>query len=378
MSLAIPQTPYGALYLDTICAAVGVGASDVHFEPTRSGVDIRFRVLGDMQPPWKRLELEHRRPFLTEVKRQSNLSIALTGRPQDGRASYRDWLVDARVNLVPTLHGEKVVLRLLDLKRRFSLDALQLVPRVDQAFREVLQLRNGVVLISGPTGSGKTTTLYSLLCSLDRSAKNIVTLEDPVEYGIEGLNQIPIDRHVSFGSALRAVLRQDPDVILVGEIRDEETAALAFKAAATGHLVFSTVHANGAAQVVDRLLNLGVDRYTIAENLRFSAAQRLVRTLCPTCSRTADAKVLDDLAPALLMNDMATAGTFKVAVGCDACVHGFVSRAPVVEFLNRVEVEKYLNGEHQSLRPAMYSLRDAVIELAANGRIDVREVNDCE
>jgi type II secretory ATPase GspE/PulE/Tfp pilus assembly ATPase PilB-like protein len=331
-----------------------------------------------MQDPWKRLALNHRRPFLNEVKNQANLSIAVSGRPQDGRAHIDDLLLDLRVNLLPMLHGEKIVLRLLDLTREFRLDALGIHDEAMEALKDVAQFKNGVVLISGPTGSGKTTTLYSLLCSLDARAKNIVTLEDPVEYGIEGLNQVPIDRKVSFAGALRAVLRQDPDVILVGEIRDEETAALAFKAAATGHLVLSTIHANGAAEVIDRLVNLGVDRLTIATNLRLSAAQRLVRTLCLRCSRPANESALERLGQRFLSNatDRVLAGHFRVpgGVACTECRKGYVGRVPILEVMTQDDVTKYLSGGHTKGECLSHSIDDACLHHAALGQIDVREV----
>ena len=372
-------SPYAALYHDAVTSARRTGASDIHFEPTLAGVDIRFRVMGEMQAPWKRLGEEHRRPFLNEVKRQANLSIAISGRPQDGRASVQELKLDLRVNLLPTLHGEKVVLRLLDLTREFRLDALGLYQVAHEALAGVSRLRNGVVLISGPTGSGKTTTLYSLLCSMDRRSKNIVTLEDPVEYGIEGLNQVPIDRKVSFSSALRGVLRQDPDVILVGEIRDPETAALAFQAAATGHLVLSTIHANGAAEVVDRLVNLGVDRLTIATNLRLSVAQRLVKTLCLKCSRPVPSDFFKEVSRGLFSSsdERCLVGAFRIRIGegCSECHEGFIGRLPVVEFMTQGDITAYL-ADSTTPRVLDVSLKRSCLHHASLGQIDIREVMD--
>ncbi len=371
-------SPYYDLYFDAVRAAHEAGASDIHFEPTRDGVAIRFRIIGDMDLPWKVLGLDHRQGFFNEIKRLSGLIIAVSGRPQDGRVSFPNLKLDARVNLLPTLHGEKIVLRLLDLQRDFKIDALGIHMSTLEILKDIPRLKNGVVLISGPTGSGKTTTLYSLLCSIDRTAKNIITLEDPVEYGLSGLNQVPIDKKVSFGTALRSVLRQDPDVILVGEIRDEETASLCFKAAQTGHLVLSTIHANSAAGVIDRLVNLGVEKFTIAENLRLSVAQRLVKTLCPGCRETASKDILLDLSSDIFLcqEDAATVGMFKVNGGrsCEYCRNGFIGRVPILEIMKSEEVIHHLRGAERG--HLKRSLKRSFLESATLGQVDIREVKD--
>jgi type II secretory ATPase GspE/PulE/Tfp pilus assembly ATPase PilB-like protein len=373
-----PVSPYAELFRAAVQGAHAMGASDVHIEPTRTGVDIRFRVYGEMRLPWKRLSIEHKQSFLNAVKRETRLAIGVSGSPQDSRCTVQGLPIDLRVNLLPTLHGEKIVLRLLDANREFGIQNLALPETTKADLLDVLRYRNGVVLMSGPTGSGKTTTLYSLLCAIDRRAKNIVTLEDPVEYTIEGINQVQIDRKVPFGQALRAVLRQDPDVILVGEIRDEETASLAFKAAATGHLVLSTVHANGAAEVVSRLLNLGVDRDTLRSNLRFSAAQRLVPLLCPHCRIKAPALTVEALKTLLPCASDFSQGIFciKSEDGCEHCSGGIKGRIPVLEYLRSAQIDACLSSQPGAAMELTVSLRDASFEIARSGKIDIREVMD--
>ncbi len=367
---------YTALFRDALLHAQKQNASDIHFEPTRDGVDIRFRIFGDMSKPWKQLPLEHRQSFMNEVKRLSNLSIAISGKPQDGRISFKSWNLDVRANLLPTLYGEKIVLRLLDLKREFHLSALGLEADILEDLKTTLDFKNGVVLISGPTGSGKTTTLYTLLSGIDRKMKNIVTLEDPVEYGLDGINQVKIDRKLSFNDALRSVLRQDPDVILVGEVRDQETADLCFKAAATGHLVLSTIHANGAAEVITRLMNLKVEPYMIESNLRFSAAQRLVKSICPKCSKTLSNDSEKDPDLMKLLASLGTHDGFRMkGSGCELCREGVTGRVALLEYMRKDEIKDYLASDLKNSPKLVQSLKDAAIRKARAGSIDVKEVH---
>ncbi len=367
---------YTSLFRDALLQAQKQSASDIHFEPTREGIDIRFRVFGDMTKPWKQLSLEHRQSFMNEVKRLSNLSIAVSGKPQDGRISFKSWNLDVRANLLPTLYGEKIVLRLLDLKREFQLSALGLEEDVLEDLKSTLHFKNGVVLISGPTGSGKTTTLYTLLSAIDRKMKNIVTLEDPVEYGLDGINQVKIDRKLSFNDALRSVLRQDPDVILVGEVRDPETADLCFKAAATGHLVLSTIHANGAAEVITRLMNLGVEPYMIESNLRYSAAQRLVKSICPKCSPSLSSAHDNDPDVMKLVATLGSPENFRTkGVGCEACREGITGRVALLEYMRKEEIKEYLSTELKTTPKLVQSLREAALRKSRAGTIDVKEVS---
>jgi type II secretory ATPase GspE/PulE/Tfp pilus assembly ATPase PilB-like protein len=336
-----------------------------------------------MQPPWKQLALDHKQSFVVAVKKETRLAIGVSGKPQDSRCTVEGVPVDLRVNLLPTLFGEKIVLRLLDSGREFGIEKLGIPANTLADMIAALNYRNGVVLISGPTGSGKTTTLYSMLCAIDRTRKNIVTLEDPVEYTIGGINQVRIDPKVSFAGALRAVLRQDPDVILVGEIRDEETAQLAFKAAATGHLVLSTVHANGAVEVVGRLLGLGIDKDTIGENLRFSAAQRLVGRLCQHCSIKAPVTLVEYARDVIEGYTSPKCATFRIreSSGCEQCREGVTGRIPAIEYMNESGIARLLElgpgaaSRSEILKQVMkQTLRRAAYDLASMGLVDVREV----
>jgi len=365
--------PYTSLFRDTVVAAKEASASDIHIQPTRTGVDIRFRLNGDLTL-WKQLDLEHRQSFVNEVKRLTNLSIAMSGRAQDGRVSFKNWKLDIRASLLPSQYGEKIVLRLLDLTRSFALDSIGFDDATLNDLKAALRNKNGVMIISGPTGSGKTSTLYTLLSHLDRETKNILTLEDPIEYGIDGITQVQASPKLSFAEALRAVLRQDPDVILVGEVRDAETADLCVKAAMTGHLVLSTLHANGAAEVVSRFLNLGVDTFSLRATLRFSAAQRLLKRLCSECSLP-----ISDLQRREVITNFADrdltfqeTGTWRVknVEGCSRCRGGISGRVPVLEYMKGHEVQDYLSQLETKPRLSN-SLLSAAIRLAERGNVDV-------
>lgn len=347
--------PYSAFYRQMILQAREQGASDIHVEPTREGISVRFRVHGEVLP-WRNLDIQHRRSFISHVKRLSNLDIAVCGVGQDSRVSLRHWGLDLRVSLGPVQYGEKVTMRLLSLDRKFELSESGLDTATIQMLRDTLKLSHGVILISGPTGSGKTTTLYSLLCALDKQALNIMTIEDPIEYSIDGLVQVPISKRFKFSDALRTALRQDPDVILVGEIRDRETADLCMKAAATGHLVLSTVHANGAAEVVDRLLDLGVERHVLKSVLRFSAAQRLLQKLCPRCA-------LPSTLPSFRIRNLE---------GCDQCrsqVPGVIGRIPVIEYMGSKSIAAYIGGCDAAAGDRT-SLREVALALAQRREVD--------
>lgn len=363
--------PYGSLYIDAVKAAHRERASDIHIKPTADGVEIIFRVLGSMSAPWKKLGLEHREGFINDVKRLTGLSIGISGKAQDSRVSYPVLKLDLRVNLIPSLYGEKIVLRLLDLSRNFEMQSLALDTQTKEDLLAATNAENGVVLISGPTGSGKTTTLYTLVHSLNREKLNILTVEDPIEYTITGITQIGINKKLSFANALRAILRQDPDVILVGEIRDEETADLCFKAASTGHLVLSTVHANGSVEVVQRLLGLGVEKYLIASCLRFSAAQRIIKTLCQNCSIPAPAEDVPSREASVHEGNYRVAGN-----GCTQCRSGYVGLVPMLEYMGTSEIEIFASQGFSGASSPRISLKQAFYSNARRGLVDIREVNN--
>jgi len=364
------DAPYTSLFRECLLEAQKIVASDIHIEPNSDSLIIRIRVNGDLYI-YKTLEKEYRQSFIQEVKRLCNLSIAISNRPQDSRLSLPTWNLALRVNCTPTLYGEKIVLRLLDMTTEFDLSTVNLSNDVVLDLKKSAKEKNGVIIVSGPTGSGKTRTLFSLLNSLEKEKKNIVTLEDPIEYTFKGINQIEIKKTLTFGDGLRAILRQDPDVILVGEIRDFETADLCFKASATGHLVISTLHANSATKVVERLKNMGVEQYMIDSNLKFSSAQRLIKKLCSNCSIKADDEIVEQLCRKYSIEKTSN---FREANprGCNKCKGGISGRVPVMEYLTRNELKsiEILNTKK--------SLLDEYIEKAQLGLIDYKEVHDYE
>jgi len=263
--------------------AIDGGASDIHIEPQRDGVRIRYRVDGELHTSVVLPAAAHR-PLVARVKVLSSIRLDEQRKPQDGRfsASIEDRAIDFRVSTFPSYHGEKIEVRILDRERGYiPLDKIGLTPENVEVMREAISRPHGLILISGPTGSGKSTTLYSMLSEMDRERKNILSLEDPIEYFIDGVTQSQVRPEIgySFANGLRTTLRQDPDVIMVGEIRDGETAKLAIQAALTGHLVLSTIHTNDAVGTIPRLMDMGVEPYLIPPVLIVSIAQRLVRTL---------------------------------------------------------------------------------------------------
>ncbi len=265
--------------------AVEGGASDIHIESTTEKVQVRFRMDGDLHTSLE-LPIKVRDAVIARIKILSQLRLDEKRKPQDGRfsATVEGRRIDFRVSTFPTQHGEKIVMRILDSAKSIaSLDAIGFTAPDLVTIRELLQKPYGIILISGPTGSGKSTTLFSMLSELDRDSQNVVSVEDPVEYEIPGVSQSQVRPEIgyTFASGLRSILRQDPDIIMVGEIRDKETAQLAIQAALTGHLVFSTIHTNTAAGVIPRLVDMGVDPYLIAPTLIAAIGQRLVRKLCP-------------------------------------------------------------------------------------------------
>ncbi|QDV61737.1 GspE/PulE family protein [Crateriforma conspicua] len=271
--------------------AVVAGASDLHIQPRDDRLQIRQRIDGvmfDVVEVPKSIQEE----VISRIKVLGRMNIAEKRLPQDGRATVTlgDRNVDLRIASLPTSHSERIVIRLLDKSvRRYTLDELGMPPAMLQQWQQLISVDHGLILVTGPTGSGKSTTLYGALQTLNSSETNILTLEDPIEYQLPGISQTQINekKGMTFASGLRSLLRQDPDVIMVGEIRDQETATMAIQASLTGHLVFSTLHTNDAASAITRMLDLGVQPYLLASSLVGSLAQRLVRTLCPHCKTTA-------------------------------------------------------------------------------------------
>jgi Type II secretory pathway, ATPase PulE/Tfp pilus assembly pathway, ATPase PilB len=284
-----PQGPAVQLVNSMIGDAVRASASDIHIEPRKDKMEVRFRIDGVLQT-WRDLQKDLQDTIVARIKVMADLDINEKRLPQDGRitVSFPGKSLDMRISSLPVLYGEKVVMRLLDRSMSVRpLEALDFSPHNKAAFDELIHQPLGLLLVTGPTGSGKTTTLYSALNVLRSKTTNIVTCEDPVEYDMEGINQSQVFERIglTFARQLRAILRQDPDVILVGEIRDAETAEIAFRAAMTGHLVLSTLHSNDAPTSVTRLIDMGVPPFLISSGLIGMVAQRLVRRLCPACRR---------------------------------------------------------------------------------------------
>ncbi|HEY9514907.1 MAG TPA: GspE/PulE family protein [Gemmatimonadaceae bacterium] len=319
--------------------AFDAGASDIHLEATRQGLSARFRLDGILVPaPEAPAALHH--AIVSRIKLLAELDIAERRRPQDGRIRVRleSRELDLRVSTVPTMHGESVVLRLLDRGGRpVGLEDLGMSAGTLSAMQSLARKPHGMILVTGPTGSGKTTTLYAALRSREAAAEKLITVEDPIEYQLPGVTQVPVHREagVSFAAALRSILRQDPDVLMIGEMRDSETAGLAVQAAMTGHLVFSTLHTNDALGAIPRLTDLGVPAYLVAATLEAVLAQRLVRRVCEGC-RTAYTPSREELSLLALSDEEELGGGEQLVrgAGCAACRGtGYRGRVGVFELV---------------------------------------------
>jgi general secretion pathway protein E len=329
------EAPVIRLVNNLITKAVEQRASDIHIEPFESAIRVRFRIDGalrDMEPPANRL----RAAIVSRIKIMARLNIAERRLPQDGRIklTIRGIPIDLRVGIVPTMHGESVVLRILNRDSiRLDFAALGIAgPNLD-TYLKVLERPHGILLVTGPTGSGKTTTLYASLVRLNTADKKILTVEDPIEYQLDGINQVQVKQNIGLGFAhvLRSMLRHDPDIIMVGEIRDGETAEIAVQAALTGHLVLSTLHTNNAASSITRLLDMGVEDYLLTSTVNGVVGQRLVRTLCPHCRRPEPA--LPEIVQQLGLRRYAD-GDIRLhhPVGCEECRGtGFFGRSSIFE-----------------------------------------------
>ena len=366
------KSPYVSLFRDTLKEAQLKDASDIHIEPTQAGVSIHLRVNGDLSI-YKKIGISHREGFINEVKCLTNLSLAKFGKAQDTSVTLPSWNLNLRASSLPSLYGENIVLRLLDQSKKFDISRLQLDKTTLEALKIATSYKNGLILLSGPTGSGKTTTLFSLLNSLNNGLINIKTIEDPIEYTMKGITQIATTPRLNFADILRAVLRQDPDVILVGEIRDEETAQICLKAASTGHLVLSTTHANGAMENIGRLKQLGVDEFQLLENLRFSAAQRLLKRICKVCARPARKEEVDDFNELLKENEIVITDTQEIRMkeisDCPKCSK--FGRIPLLEYMTRENIQSLIKTKKVKMAK---SLLEAMAEQIIKGNICLREV----
>lgn len=337
------EAPIIRLVNELISDAVEQQASDIHFEPREDSVRVRFRIDG-MLDTVETLPIAISRNVSSRIKVMAGLNIAERRLPQDGRikVSVRGRDIDLRVSTMPTICGESVVLRILDRSSvALEFEKLGFSGGDLAAFRQILTEPNGIILSTGPTGSGKTTTLYTALSMLNVPAKKVFTVEDPIEYRLAGVNQIQVNSKISltFASALRSMLRQDPDIIMVGEIRDLETAEIAIRASLTGHLVLSTIHTNSAAATLTRLLNMGIEDYLLASSLKGILSQRLVRRLCLSCAQPASLPAamvsrLAKLRSGVTNPELADGHAIKRPAGCPECRNtGFSGRTTIYELL---------------------------------------------
>lgn len=331
------EAPIIKLVNHILVQAVKRGASDIHIEPFEKEIQVRYRIDGVMHiafnPP-KRIQ----GALISRIKIMANLNIAEKRVPQDGRIEIKvaEKMIDIRVSVLPVQFGERIVMRLLDKTKTFSsLQNLGFSKHDFEVIQEAINRPNGIIFVSGPTGSGKTSTLYSILAKLNSPEVNIVTVEDPVEYQMKGVGQVQVREKIglTFAAALRSILRQDPDIVMIGETRDFETAQIAIQAALTGHLVLSTIHTNNAPATITRLLDMGIEAFLIASSLVCVIAQRLVRTLCTHCKK-AYIPTPEEYKNIGITEQIAQTITFYKAVGCDECMQtGYKGRAAIFEIM---------------------------------------------
>ena len=364
--------------------AIREKASDIHIEPFQNSLKLRYRVDGDLaqaESPPKALQLA----ITSRIKILAGLNIAERRVPQDGRFRVKVMgkEVDLRVSILPTSHGEKVVIRILDKTALTgSIDQMGLDEETLVKFRKAIDAPHGMILVTGPTGSGKTTTLYSVLQELNNPQYNIVTVEDPIEYELSGINQVSVrnDIGLDFASALRSILRQDPDIVMVGEIRDNETADIAVKAALTGHQVLSTLHTNDAAGAITRLDDMGIEPFLISSSILMTCAQRLVRKICTNCRE--EFMPEPEIFTRLGVEPKAET-VFYRGSGCDRCKgRGYLGRLAIIEALTVTESIRRLIMKrasaavikNQAVSEGMKTLRMAGIDKALEGQTTLEEV----
>ena len=318
-----------------IVTAVAERASDIHMDPIEEGLKIRFRIDGSLQDHTV-IPKEYERNLTTRIKLIANMNITETRLPQDGaikgRIDGRD--LDMRVASLPTNEGEKIVIRILDYSRSLEgLESLSFSAKNYEKIKRMIAAPNGIILVTGATGSGKSTTTYSMLQELNHEDTNIITVEDPIEMNIEGINQVQVNSEIglTFAAVLRSVLRQDPNIILIGEIRDSETAQIAVRASITGHLVLSTIHTNNSLSTIERLLDMDVERYLLSSALTGIVSQKLARTLCPHCKRLRNTTTFEkEVFRRVLNKDVIE---IYEAVGCEHCINGYHGREAIQEVL---------------------------------------------
>jgi type IV pilus assembly protein PilB len=384
----VDETPIVRFINGILTHAIKSGASDIHFEPYEKKYRVRIRIDGILQEAQSApVNLSGR--IAARLKVLSRLNIAERRVPQDGRMRLKlsaTKTIDFRVNTCPTLFGEKIVLRILDpTSAQLGIDVLGYEPDQKKIFMEAMHQPYGMVLVTGPTGSGKTVSLYTALSILNTDDRNISTAEDPAEISLAGINQVNINPAVglTFSSALKAFLRQDPDVIMVGEIRDLETAEISIKAAQTGHMVFSTLHTNDAPQTLTRLANMGVPAFNIASAVSLIIAQRLGRRLCTKCKQTENIPVEALLEEGFTQKQIDSGMTIFKAVGCDSCTLGYKGRVgiyqvmPISEEMGRIIMEggNAMTLADQADKEGIDDLRKSGLKKVAAGMMSLEELN---
>ncbi|SAL31898.1 type II secretion system protein E [Caballeronia cordobensis] len=393
-TLASDVHPVIRLVNSSLYDALKARASDIHIESTATGLVIKYRIDGVLQETAAAPGVDTAEQVLSRLKVMADLDIGERRIPQDGRfkALINQREIDFRVSIMPSIHGEDAVLRVLDKQRgeagstTLRLDAIGHEPEIVDAIRAIAHEPYGLLLVTGPTGSGKSTTLYATLTEINTGDEKIITIEDPVEYELGGVLQIPINdkKGLTFARGLRSILRHDPDKILVGEIRDGETAGIAVQAALTGHLVLTSVHANNVFSVLDRFLHMGVDMHSFVDALLGAVAQRLMRRNCPHCIR--DDAPPDDatLRASGLTREQVAAWRFRKGAGCEACRRtGYLGRQPIAEVLRLndaikqcfVERRPIMELKQLALSSGFVPIRQIALRAVADGRTTLAEVN---
>ncbi|HWQ30131.1 MAG TPA: ATPase, T2SS/T4P/T4SS family [Negativicutes bacterium] len=378
----VESAPVVKLLNSLIKQAIQLKASDIHIEPQESNLRIRFRQDGELREVMGIEKISHS-AIVTRIKIMGGMNIAEKRVPQDGRVEMTvdGKAVDMRISVMPTVYGEKIVMRLLDRSSvLMSKHELGFSPENLRAFDSIIQNPHGIILVSGPTGSGKTTTLYAVLKELNKANRNIITIEDPVEYRINGINQsqVNVKAGMTFATGLRSILRQDPDIIMIGEIRDMETAQIAVRAAITGHLVLSTIHTNDSVSTVSRLLDMEIEPYMVSSALVGVISQRLVKRICRNCSTPYRPEAMEMKLLGIENGQPLYRGT-----GCEACGHtGYRGRTAIHEVLPiKSRIKEMIDAglpagdiKRKALELGMISLRDSCRQLVLNGVTTVEEL----
>ncbi|WP_079988676.1 type II secretion system ATPase GspE [Candidatus Protochlamydia sp. W-9] len=366
------QSPVVQLLNLILTEAIQQGASDIHFEPSENGMRVRYRIDGVLQNRHAPSQ-DYQTQLLTRIKVMSKLDIAEHRLPQDGRIKLRMGRreVDFRVSTVPIAGGERIVLRILDKGNvLLGLDKIGMLPSVFEQFQKLVSLPEGIVLVTGPTGSGKTTTLYSAICDMTNDEINIMTIEDPVEYNLRGIAQIGVHHKIKldFATGLRHILRQDPDVIMVGEIRDKETAEIAIQAALTGHLVLSTLHTNDAPSAITRLVDMGIEPYLLSSCIVGVLAQRLVRRICSDCKETYEPSPRELQSLGIRSEELKNGFLYR-GKGCSSCYGtGFKGRQGVYELMPvNHAINKQIVQSPDAIEMRKVALSQGMVSLLGHG-----------